>query len=349
MHRLFGRAVAAMVGLVALQAPLAAEPVKLRVTLQSPMASHIGKNLQQFSDEVASRTKGQLAFEFFDSSQLYRDDEAVQAVATGKIEMGVVLLNQFAEQIPAVDIFQQPFMFNYDSLVKAATNPDREIRQLIDKAILKATGTRVLWWQAYGSTDLFSKGRDATSPDRFANTKVRTFGRTVSEFTQHCGGTPLIVSATKQRDAVKDGTVDMAMTGISGVQVRELWQVTDTITRTENAAMEFLVYINEGVWQRLNDEQRQIIGEVARKVEAELRDSFIGVEADAYTFAREKGMKVLELTPDQVVQWRACSAPVLENFMANSGDLGRQLMMAYAKLRADPCCNAGPAGAFSLR
>jgi hypothetical protein len=42
-----------------------------------------------------------------------------------------------------------------------------------------------------------------------------------------------MIAATKQNEALKDGTVDMAMTGVTGVTARELWKVTDTITRTD--------------------------------------------------------------------------------------------------------------------
>ena len=64
---------------------------------------------------------------------------------------------------------------------------------------------------------------------------------------------------------------------------------------------------------------------------------------------REKGMKIYELTPDQVTEWRACSSPVLEAFMTDTGDLARHLMGAYGMLRTDPCCSSGPAGSFNRR
>jgi hypothetical protein len=35
--------------------------------------------------------------------------------------------------------------------------------------------------------------------------------------------------------------------------------------------------------------------------------------------------------------------------MKNGGDLGEKLMAAYGKLRSDPCCSAGPPGAFNRR
>jgi TRAP-type C4-dicarboxylate transport system substrate-binding protein len=64
-----------------------AEPVKLRITLQLPIASHLGANLVQFKEEVERRSKGAIAVEIYDDSRLYRDDRAVGAVESAAIEM----------------------------------------------------------------------------------------------------------------------------------------------------------------------------------------------------------------------------------------------------------------------
>lgn len=81
----------------------------------------------------------------------------------------------------------------------------------------------------------------------------------------------------------------------------------------------------------------------------DLRQRMADIEAEAYAFAREKGMTVYDLTPDEVAEWRACSAGIVEDYMNVAGDLGRRLMGAYGKLRTDPCCTSGPAGRFTRR
>ena len=97
------------------------------------------------------------------------------------------------------------------------------------------------------------------------------------------------------------------------------------------------------------ESHRATILETAQKVERDLREQMASIEENAYGFAREKGMKIYELTPDQVAEWRACSSGIVEDFMNNAGDLGRRLMVGYGKLRTDPCCSSGPAGAFNGR
>jgi C4-dicarboxylate-binding protein DctP len=327
-----------------------AEQVKLRITLQLPITNHLGVNLMQFKEEVETRSERAILVEIFDNSRLYKDYEVLGAVASGAIEMGDVPTAQFHKTAPALEVFEQPFLFNFEALVRAATNPDGDIRRLLDSAVVEATGVRVLWWQSYGQSVLFSKGgRHIKSPSDIKGQKVRTFGENMANLINYCGGTGLVISASKQHQALKDGTVDVVMTGITGVTGRELWKVSDTITVTDHAALEFVVIINEKVWQSLAQEHKAIITAAARRAERDLRQKMADIEAEAYAFARQKGMTVHELTPNEVAEWRACSAGIMDDFMNNSGELARRLMEAYGRLRTDPCCSAGPKGEFTHR
>ena len=165
----------------------------------------------------------------------------------------------------------------------------------------------------------------------------------MASFARHCGGVPAIVSTSKILQGFKDGTLDMAMISASGVQTRDLWQAAGGITRTDHAAVEFLVVINEAVWQSLSDEVRAVILAAARKAERETRERASRMEAAAYDFARSKGMTISELTPKEVAEWRACSAEVFTDYLDRGGELTQRLMKAYAKLRLEPCCGSGPA------
>jgi C4-dicarboxylate-binding protein DctP len=326
-----------------------AEQTKLRITLQQSITAHLGQNLLQFKKGVEARSDGAIAVEIYDDSKLYTDNEAAGAVASGAIEMASITYQQLTRKVPAVGIFEQPFLFNSEALVRAAVHPDSEMRQLLDRAILEATGIRVLWWQSYGFSVFYSKARDVQHPSSIRNQKIRVFGDNMATFVRYCGGAGFLISASKQHQAVKDGTVDMIMSGITTNEPRELWKVTDTITRTEHAGLEFLVIINEKVWQSLGQRDQSIILESSRKAERELRDQMADVEAKAYAFAQSKGMKVQNLSPNDVAEWRACSAKLLDDYMSEAGELAARLMAAYGRLRTQPCCSAGPPGIFSLR
>jgi C4-dicarboxylate-binding protein DctP len=339
-------------GLWAAASPAQAQQTKLRVTLQLPITDAIlGRGLARFKDDVEKRSNNAVSVEIFDKGKLFIDDETVDAVASGKIEMGIAGFNQFAKQIPGIDIMEQPFLFNFDELVRATASPGSPMRRLIDKTILDTVGVRVLWWQSVGNQIFISKGTTPTEPDQIKDHKIRVFSPTHAQFVKYCGGMPVMVSANKTGEAFAKREIDMATGASSLIANRQLWTVADTITRTLHAPIEFFLIINEKVWRALPEDHKTVLLEAARAEERQSRENVAKIEAGLYAEFRQKGMTVHDLTPDQVADWRACSASIVEGYLANNAELARQLMAAYGRLRTDPCCTAGPstAGTFSRR
>jgi TRAP-type C4-dicarboxylate transport system substrate-binding protein len=107
--------------------------------------------------------------------------------------------------------------------------------------------------------------------------------------------------------------------------------------------------MNEKNWQALAPAHRTVLIEVARSLEPKIRQKAAQNDLEAYAFAREKGMKIVELMPHQVAEWRACSSDVLLNYMDATAELGSRLMAAYGRLRTAPCCSGGPQSATPSR
>jgi TRAP-type C4-dicarboxylate transport system substrate-binding protein len=100
--------------------------------------------------------------------------------------------------------------------------------------------------------------------------------------------------------------------------------------------------MNEKSWQALAPAHRTAIMEIAKTLEPKVREKAAQTELAAYAFAREKGMRIVELLPHQVAEWRACSSDLVLGYMESTADLGTRLMAAYGRLRTAPCCSAGP-------
>ena len=295
------------------------------------MTHLLGQYVKDFKEEVEAATNGEIRIEIYPSAQLYKDKEVPQAVSSGAIEMGVASLTRFAGTIPAVDLFYVPFMFPDSGKVRQATAPGSSIRGPLDAAMLK-TGARPLWWQAFGGAILLSNDNPIKRPEDMKGKKVRVFGKTLGEFVKATGGAPTLMSGSKQFLAYQRGTVDAGMTGLTTIPSRKLYQVMNHVTLTNHADIEFLVLINEKVWQGLTASQRAIITKAGRRVEGELRDKMDKIEADSLAFARTK-MTVIDLDDSDRAAWRKATASVVDTYIANAGPLGKQLVEAAAKLK----------------
>ncbi|MEL6207725.1 MAG: TRAP transporter substrate-binding protein DctP [Pseudomonadota bacterium] len=309
--------------------PAVAADVTMRISLQLPLKSHLGQNLVLFKDEVESASGGAIAVEIYDSAQLYKDKEVPAAVGSGAIEAGVASLTRYVGDVPAVDVFYMPFLFNTEEKVRAAVAPGSPVRGPIDEAI-KDTGSTVLWWQAYGGAILLSNGGPVKTPEDMQGRKARVFGKTLGDFVTATGGAPTLISGSEQYLACQRGTVDIGMTGVSGVKSRKLWEVMDTITVTNHADIEFIVVVNTDWWEGLTSEQREIIQAAGLKAEADVRDKMATIEAEAYAAAEENGMTIYRPTPDEIDAWRTAAQPVYDGYLEKAGTMGETLINAAA-------------------
>jgi C4-dicarboxylate-binding protein DctP len=323
------------------------QPRELRITVQTPPKSINNDNLELFKKRVEAATEGALKISVHVG--LVEDSKVIQGVAAGQVEMGGSRLGHFADAVPAIGIFLLPFMFNVLPVQEAALKPDSAFRRTLDTAVLEKTGVRVLWWSPFGTSIMLSKSVPITSPAAMVGKTVRTYDKISETLVRSCGGIPVYLGGTEQYNGYKTGKADAGQMGITFVVARRLWEVLDSLADTRHFADGMLILINEQVWQSLPPVHQRILREAAAEAQDAILVDLRQRETDGYALAARNGIKIHEITPDEVAEWRVCSAPVLEAFMRKSGESGQRLLEAYGQLRTQPCCSDGTPGAFTRR
>jgi C4-dicarboxylate-binding protein DctP len=321
----------------------------LRLGLPVSVDSAAGLNITEFARQVEARTSGAVKVELRSGEPQQAEDEVLAEVASGNLEIGATTLNQVANDVPLARAFLQPFLFNFDALIQAATAHESEVRALIDRDILRWTNVRVLWWQPYGSSVIFSRRTAVANPSGIVARVVGTTDDQSRELIGICGGAPHPVAPADVFSQLQKGRIEAAVTDIMNVRERELWRVADTITNLRHSPSLLMIAINENAWRRLTPEQQAIVTELAQDAQDYMWASFATIRARAYAFAIEKGMRVVDLPAEDTVAWRACSAPLLETYMARAGDGGPKLFTAYGRLRTRACCRDSPSEAPFIR
>lgn len=307
----------------------------LRVTSQIHSGHELGQNLLLFKEKVEELSGGEINVEIYDSAQLYKGSEVPQAVSSGAIDMGMVLIDEFAGTIPATAIFSVPFMFpDYETLGRAAS-PDSPVRQLLDKEILE-TGARVLWYQDYGPVHLLSRSGEIHSVEDVKGKKVRALGKATGDFIEAIGAVPVKVGGSEQFLAYQRGTVDVGMTGTTAIKARNLYEVMDSVTLTNHSQTEFLVIMSDDTWQSLSDQERAWITEAAWAAEQDLRASTKQNNIEATEFIEnETDMTVVHLTPEQLEEWKKAAEPAIQAYIDDAGEVGAKLVEELRKMQGD--------------
>lgn len=312
--------------------PASAERV-LRLTLQLPITNVIGQNVSAFKEIVERDSGGEITVEIYASAELYKDKEVPGAVSSGAIEMGVAPVTRFSNLKPAVSLFNLPFLFDSNEDIAAATAPGHPIRVTLDREIL-ATGARPLWWQAFGLAIMLGKDEAPLHPDNLKGRKTRVFGETMKEFVAAIGGDPVPVSGSKQYGVYERGEVDFGMTGITAVKSRKLYDVMGYIVNTNHAGLEFVVVINEALWNDLSDVERSVIEQAAAQVEQDLRMSYRRIHQETLDWiTANTTMTVIDLNAEQLSAWREVAAPVYDSYILRAGQVGEELLAEAQKFQ----------------
>ena len=296
----------------------------IRVTLQLPETHPLGVNLNAW--KACVEEKSDLQVLIFPSAQLYKDKQVPEAVGSGAIEMGTASLTRFAGQVPAVDAVYVPFLLDSEEKVRKATAPGSEMRKILDAAVLKESNARILSWQAFGRTVYLSKDPIRVPAD-IKDKKVRTFGKLLGWTVEALGGAPTLMSGSKQFLAYQQGAVDAGITGLTGAKARKLYEVMPNMTLTFDSDIEFVAVMNEDFYQSLSDDKKAVVNECGQKVEAELRDSVLQIEAEALEYLRGK-MNVIELTEEERALWREATTGVVDRFIENGGETAAAVIKA---------------------
>nr|WP_298414090.1 TRAP transporter substrate-binding protein DctP [uncultured Halomonas sp.] len=298
----------------------------LRLSSQIPANHPIGENLAFFEEKVEEISDGEIQVQIFPSAQLYKGSEIPQAVSSGAIDMGLVLIDEYSGTLPATGLFSVAFLFpDYEVLSKAA-GPDSPVRQQLDEMI-RETGTKVLWWQDYGPIQLLANDQPLIDPADMQGKKVRVLGKPSGDFIEALGGNPVKISGSEQFMAYQRGTVDVGMTGTTATQSRKLHEVMDYITITNHAQVEFLVVINDELWNELSEQEKAWMSEAALAAEKKMREETKAKNLEAQQFlAEETDMEVVELSEEQLEAWKEASEPAVQAYIDAAGDPGQELV-----------------------
>jgi C4-dicarboxylate-binding protein DctP len=205
--------------------------------------------------------------------------------------------------------------------LRSATAGGSKMRTLLDGAVLKETGAKVLWWQAYGRNIYLNNGSAIRMPADLKGKKVRVYGKMGGWTVEAMGGAPTIMSGSKQFLAYQQKAVDVGLTGTSGVKSRKLYEVMDHMTLSYDFAIEFVAIINNDFFNSLSKKNQQIIIKAARKVETDLRNEVYSGEAKIVDELRSK-MTVVELSSAERAAWKKATASVVDRFIKENGNAG---------------------------
>jgi tripartite ATP-independent transporter DctP family solute receptor len=321
-------AAGALVMLLA-QAAFAAKTIKLHhLNPDEPFGNPSGASVLVFKNLVESGSNGAIRVEIFPNSQLGQDEEVLQQVKAGAIQMGVHSTGGLASVYPLISVLDVPFGF--PSHAAAYDVLDGPFGKKLAADISTKTGMLCLGFgDSGGFFQITNSQRPIKTPDDMKGLKIRTMSLpTHQAFVASLGGQPVVISWSEVYAALQTGVADGQMNPASMVEFAKLYEVQKYLTITNHFFAPQMWMVNQAFWDGLTADEKALVKASARAAMVTARGIANAIEASdrGLPFLATK-MEVNVLSPEEKAKMAAITGPaVREHIEKTFGAEGKALL-----------------------
>lgn len=324
---------AALVAGVAFAAPASAETT-LRMASWLPPSHPLVKDIMvPWAESVAAATDGRVTVEMLDAPlgpPPAHFDFAVNGVAD--ITYGVH--NYTPGRFVVTSLAELPFMTPSAEAMSVAY---WRVYSELDAAEEEHRGTKLLGVFAHGPGQLWTKGRDLSSLEGIAGSKIRVSGGTAQEVANALQLVPIQVPAPQAYEVVAGGVADGVQFPAESIQFFNLHTVVDSGLMVPGGLynVSFFVVMNEAKWNELSDEDKAAIESVSGETLARLAGKGWDAADAAGTQAMQGSVEMIEPSAEQMSALEAALQPVVDASLARMSEGGTDAAAALERLKVE--------------
>lgn len=318
MHRtrLAGLALATLCTLVPGALFAQARPATLRYTTGSPPKTPWMAQLERFQKSVDEESKGALKIDAFPNAQLGNEQDTIQQVARGRIDMGGFSTGAIAIVAPEIQLFGLPFY--YKSVAESDCTVDAMRKPITE--LLARRGLHFLSFTDIGTIDFVGK-KPFLVPADARGIKAAAYGsRMMSLMWTTLGANSSQMGITEWASAFQSGAIDATGTSTVYYVPSGLNKLAPVLSRVELYSSPAYVVINKGVYDRLPKDQRDALDRASNREPASAARAEVRAFESAIRGMHEKsGGQVATPTAAQREEWRKALAPAWPQMVKETG------------------------------
>ena len=269
-----------------------------------------------FQSRVNDEMNGVACVEVYPNSTLYNDDQVLEAMLQGDVQMAAPSLSKFEAFTKQFRIFDLPFMFANIEAVDAFQNS--ETGQKMKGSMARRGLLGLEFW--HNGMKQFSANKPLETPGDASGLKFRVQPSDVLVAQMEAlGASPQPMAFSEVYGALQTGVVDGQENTWSNIYGQKFFEVQDGITETNHGIIDYLVVTSVDWWDSLDGDTRDQLATILREVtEARNGESFAVNEAAKQSILDAGGV-VRQLTPEQRQAWVDAMKPVWSKFEEDVG------------------------------
>ena len=279
---------------------------------------------QRVNDEM----NGKACLEVFPNSTLYNDNQVLEALLQGDVQLAAPSLSKFEQFTKQFRIFDLPFMFKninaVDEFQTSATG------QAMKESMTKRGLLGLAFW--HNGMKQMSANVPLNVPSDANGLKFRVQNSEVLKAQMAAmGASPQPMAFSEVYGALQTGVVDGQENTWSNIFGKKFFEVQDGTTETDHGVIDYLVVTSTDFWDGLPTDIREQLTTIMAEVTEARNGESTAVNASAKQAILDAGGVVRSLTADQRAEWVAAMMPVWAQFV---GDVGQDNVDAAQAINA---------------
>jgi C4-dicarboxylate-binding protein DctP len=275
---------------------------------------------------VNEEMNGKACLEVFPNSTLYNDNQVLEAMLNGDVQLAAPSLSKFEQFTKKFRIFDLPFMFKNMDAVNAFQKS--ETGQAMKESMTRRGLLGLAFW--HNGMKQMSANKPLMDPTDAEGLKFRVQNSEVLKAQMAAlGGSPQPMAFSEVYGALQTGVVDGQENTWSNIYGKKFFEVQDGITETNHGIIDYLLVTSTDFWDSLPDDVRDQLATIISEVTDTRNGEAFAVNQAAKQSVIEAGGEVRQLSAEQRAAWVETMKPVWSQF---EGDVGADNIAAAQKI-----------------
>ncbi|WP_221565781.1 sialic acid TRAP transporter substrate-binding protein SiaP [Alkalihalobacillus sp. TS-13] len=263
-------------------------------TASVPNDAHT-EGLNVLKESIEEKTDGQVKVNIHHSGSLYTQENEVDALMRGNLEMAYTGAEWLAEEIPSLSMFTSAYLYkDYDHMTSVLNG---EIGEEVFDQVAEELGIRPLGAFYLGTRQLNYRdtGKEIRTPEDMKGITLRMPGSPSWLFVgEAMGANATPVDFSELYMALKTGTVDAQDNPLPTVKNASFYEVTDYVSLTNHIIASVWPTINEEVWVEMGEELQGKMMEAVEEARKHVDQTNLTAEKEVIDFLEGEGLEIIE-------------------------------------------------------
>lgn len=287
-----------------------------------PKNTPTGAGVEFFVNELNEKSGGSIQATAFYDTELGDATSMIQGLQQGTVDIGVCGDAYYSGLVPEIQAFELPFIFEDIDAARAAVNG--EAKDVIFDLLAEKGIVGLSFWEG-GMRQLSNNVRPIKTPADLKGIPMRTLPAAVQVAAwKALGALPTSIDSSELYSALELGTVSAQENPLSEIEFRKFYEVQDYVSLTNHVYTPFLLSMSKMTWDKMSENQRQIVMDAAVAAQEVQRNAAAEADAAAKQILLDNNVQIEE-APD-VAAFREMTSSVYSIFTDQCPEHGQQLI-----------------------